>query len=85
MILRNGYSFWKKKKISYDKADLDFEPEIISAETVDIAPKLNRLIQSMEEDIEQFRNDFQKKIDETILRVHRSTQEELKMPRKPEL
>ena len=39
----------------------------------------------MEEDIEQFRNDFQKKIDETILRVHRSTQEELKMPRKPEL
>ena len=39
----------------------------------------------MEEDIKQFRNDFQKKIDKTILRVHRSTQEELKMPRKPEL
>ena len=68
---------------SYDKADLDFEPEIFSAETVDIAPKLNRLIQSMEEDIEQFRYNFQKKIDQTILRVRRSTQEELKMPRKP--
>ena len=39
----------------------------------------------MEEDIEQFRNDFEKKIDETILRVRRSTQEELKMPWKPEL
>ena len=39
----------------------------------------------MEEDIEQFRNDFEKKIGETILRVLRSTQEELKMPRKPEL
>ena len=39
----------------------------------------------MEEDIEQFRNDFEKKIDKTILRVHRSTQEELKMPQKPKL
>ena len=75
----------EEENICYDKAKLDFEPEIISAETVDIAPKLNRLIQSMEEDIEQFRNDFQKKIDKTILRVHRRTQEELKMPRKPEL
>ena len=52
---------------------------------MEVAPKLNRLIQSMEEDIQQFKNDFQKKIDETILRVHRSTQDELKMPRKPEL
>ena len=77
--------FLEEENISYDKADLDFEPEIISAETVDVAPKLNRLIQSMEEDIEQFRNGFKKKIEKTILRVHRSTQEELKMPRKPEL
>ena len=77
--------FLEEEKISYDKADLDFEPETISAETLDVAPKLNRLIQSMEEDIEQFRNGFEKKIDETILRVHRSTQEELKMPRKLEL
>ena len=64
---------------------MDFEPEIISAETVDVAPKLNKLIQSMEEDIEQFRNDFEKKIGETILRVHRSTQQEMKIPRKLEL
>ena len=77
--------FLEEENISYDKADLDFEPEIISAETVDVAPKLNRFVQSMEEDIEQFRNDFQKKTDETILRVRRSTQEELKMPRKLEL
>ena len=77
--------FLEEENISYDKADLDLEPEIISAETVDVAPKLNRMIQSMEEDIEQFRNDFQKKIDETILRVCRSTQEELKVPQKPEL
>ena len=77
--------FLEEENISYNKAELNFEPEIISAETVDIAPKLNRLIQSMEEDIEQFRYDFEKKIDETILRVHRSTHEELKMPRKPEL
>ena len=77
--------FLEEENISYNKAELDFEPEIISAETVDVTPKLNRLIQSMEEDIEQFRNDFEKKIGETILRVHRSTQEEMKMPRKPEL
>ena len=77
--------FLEEENISYNKAELNFEPEIISAETVDVAPKLNRLIQSMEEDIEQFRNDFEKKIDETILRVRRSTHNELKMPRKPEL
>ena len=77
--------FVEEDNISYNTAELDFEPELISAETVEVAPKINRLIQSMEEDIEQFRNDFEKKIDETILRVHRSTQEELKMPRKPEL
>ena len=77
--------FLEEENISYNKAELDFEPEIISAETMDVAPKLNRLIQSMEENIEQFRNDFEKKIGKTILRVHRSTQEELKMPRKPEL
>ena len=35
--------------------------------------------------VTQFRNDFEKKIGETILRVGRSTQEELKMPRQPEL
>ena len=79
---RKWVQFLQEENISYDKADLNFEPELISTETVDVAPKLNRLIQSMEENIEQFRNDFQQKTDETILRVHRSTQEELKMPRK---
>ena len=77
--------FLEEENISNNKAELNFEPEIISAETMDIAPKLNRLIQSMEEDIEQFRNDFEKKIDKTILRVRRSTHEELKMPLKLEL
>ena len=77
--------FLEEENIGYNKEDLDFEPEIISAESVEVVPKLNRLIQSMEEDIEQFKNDFQKKIDETILRVRRSTQDELKMPQKPEL
>ena len=43
--------FLEEENISYNKAELNFEPEIISAETMDIAPKLNRLIQSMEEDI----------------------------------
>ena len=41
--------FVEEENISYDKADLDFEPELISTETVDVAPKLNRLIPSMEE------------------------------------
>ena len=82
---RKWVQFLEEDNISYDKAELSFEPELISAETVDIAPKLNRLIQSMEENIKQFRNDFQQKTDETILRMHRSTQEELKMPQKPEL
>ena len=77
--------FLEKEKISYNTDDLDLKPEIISAESIEVAPKLNRLVESMEEDIEQFKNDFQKKIDETILRVHRSTQEQLKMPRKLEL
>ena len=34
----------EEEHISYKKAQLDFEPEIISSETMDIAPKLNRLI-----------------------------------------
>ena len=66
--------FLEEEKVGYDKKDLDFEPEIISAESVEVISKLNRLIQSMEEDIEQFKYDFQKKIDQTILRVCRSTQ-----------
>ena len=77
--------FLKEENIPYNKEDLDFKPEIISEESIEVAPRLNRLIESMEEDIKQFKNDFQKKIDETILQVRRSTQDEMKMPRKPEL
>ena len=62
--------FLKEENIPYNKEDLDLKPEIISTESIEVTPRLNRLIESMEEDIEQFKNDFQKKIDETILRVH---------------
>ena len=33
--------FLEEENISYNKAELDFEPKIISAETVDVTPKLN--------------------------------------------
>ena len=39
----------------------------------------------MENDIEKFKTEFQKRIDETVSRTHRSIQENTKMPRKLEL
>ena len=36
--------FLEEENIGYDKEDLDFEPEIISTESVEVTPKLNRLI-----------------------------------------
>ena len=39
----------------------------------------------MENDIEKFKTEFQKRIDDTVSHTHRSIQENTKMPRKPEL
>ena len=39
----------------------------------------------MEKDIEKFKAEFQKKIDQTVSHAHHSIQENAKMPRKPEL
>ena len=39
----------------------------------------------MEDDLQKFRTEFKNRIDETLSRALRSIQEELKMPRKPEL
>ena len=74
-----------KDNITYSVQDLEEEPELLSTESIEVQPTLNRLIQSMEKDIEQFKTDFQKHIDETVLRVCRSIQDELKMLRKLEL
>ena len=39
----------------------------------------------MENDIEKFKTEFQKRIDDTVSRTRHSDQENAKMPRKPEL
>ena len=35
--------FLEQENISYNKAELDFEPEIISAETVDVRTKVKKI------------------------------------------
>ena len=61
------------------------KPEILSTDNIEVRPQLNRLIQLMENDIEKFKTEFQKRIDETVSHTWRSVQENAKMPRKPEL
>ena len=61
------------------------EPEILSTDSIEVQPQLNRLIQSMENDIEKFKTEFQKRIDDTVSRDWLSVQENAKMPRKPDL
>ena len=69
----------------YDVQDLIDEPEILSTDSIEVRPQLNKLIQSMENDIEKLKTEFQKRIDETVSRTHHSIQENTKMPRKLEL
>jgi len=58
--------------VTYDVNDLEFEPELIAAESIEVAPSLTRLIKSMERDLDQFSTNFKKHIDETIHRARRS-------------
>ena len=64
--------------ITYNVKDLDDEPELLSTDSIEVQPTLKKLIQSMEKDIEQFKTDFHKHIDETVSRVHCSVQDDLK-------
>ena len=71
--------------MTYDIQDLNDEPELLSTYSIEVRPTFNKLIQSMEKDIEQFKTEFQKHIDETGFRARRSIQDDMKMPRKPKL
>ena len=77
--------FKEEENITYDVQDLIDEPEILSTDSIEVQPQLNKLIQSMENDIEKFKTEFQKRIDDMVSRTHHSIQENTKMPRKPEL
>ena len=78
--------FKEEENITYDVQDLIDEPKIISTDSIEVQPQLNKLIQSMENDInEKFKTEFLKRIDDMISHTHHSIQENTKMPRKPEL
>ena len=77
--------FKEEENITYDEQDLIDEPEILSTDSIEVQLQLNKLIQSMENDIEKFKTEFQKRIDDTVSCTHHSIQENTKMPRKPEL
>ena len=77
--------FKEDENITYDVQDWMNEPEILLTDSTDVQPQFNKLIQKMEKDIEKFKAEFQKKIDQTVSRAHHSIQENVKMPRKPEL
>ena len=75
----------EEENITYDVQDLIDKPEILSTDSIEAQPQLNKLIQSMKNDIEKFKTEFQKRIDDTVSHTHHSIQENTKMPRKPEL
>ena len=82
---RKWVHFKEEENITYDVQDLIDEPEILSTDSIEVQLQLNKLIQSMENDIKKFKTEFQKRIDDTISRTPHSIQENTKMPRKPEL
>ena len=77
--------FKEEENITYDVQDLTDKPEILSTDSIEVRPQLNKLIQSMENDIEKFKTEFQKRIDDMVSCTQHSVQENAKMPRKPEL
>ena len=81
METRKWLTLSDEPSLTYDKDDLQFEPELIAADTIDLAPNVNRLVKEMEEDMEKFSQTFQRHINETLYRSRRSIKEELKCPR----
>ena len=77
---RKWLTLSKEPSLTYDKEDLQFEPELIATETIEIAPTINAMVEAMEADMEKFTIKFQKHINETNYRACRSVKEELKMP-----
>ena len=77
---RKWLTLKEEPSLTYDKNDLQVEPELIAADTINVAPTLNKLVKAMETDVEKFSRAFQKHIDETIHRARRSIKEDLKMP-----
>ena len=61
--------FKEDENITYDILDLMDEPEILSRDSIEVRPQVNKLIQKMEKDIEKFKMEFQKKIDQTVSHI----------------
>ena len=62
-------------------------PELIQAKEIQVWETMNRLVQSMGRDIDNFKHSFQNMVLDTQQHVQRSVsqQEQLKLPLKPEL
>ena len=58
--MRKWVHFKEEENITYDVQDLIDEPEILSTDSIEVQPQLNKLIQSMENDIENFKTEFQR-------------------------
>ena len=89
LLQSSGPRKWVQLKdednITYDVQDLHDEPELLSTDSIEVQLTLNKQIQSMEKDIEQFKTEFQKHIDETVFRACCSVEDDMKMPQKPKL
>ena len=70
--------FKEEENITYDLQDLIDKPEILSTDSIEVRLQLNKLIQSMENDIEKFKTEFQKRINDTVSRTHHSIQKKYK-------
>ena len=52
---RKWVHFKEEENITYDVQDLIDEPEILSTDSIEVHLQLNKLIQTMENDIEKFK------------------------------
>ena len=72
---------------TYDIDDVTDIPELIQADEIQVNEQFNRLVETMERDMDQFQENFRNLIQDTHSCAHRSVakQEELKLSLKPEL
>ena len=86
VMARQWINFAMPPNVTYDVKELTENPELIQAQEIEVRKSMNKLIKSMDRDIDNFKNDFKKYIDKTNARVRQSIQQDkLKLPLKPEL
>ena len=67
---RKWINFATPPNVTYDVNELMENSELIQAQEIEVRKSMNKLIKSMDWDIDNFKHDFKKYIDKTNERVH---------------